>query len=249
MRVVLFVLLGSSIFSCSSTGAVHEIDRNNFFNTIPSRDELVFIGVAAASIFKQNAIQAALEDAARKVSFFHSISGEIASYQSGGSLVGNTFKNPRELWPAEDYKKYVADLQYNAEHDVLERNQAVFVRTRYKVQQAPSLVYTYAPQDQKPAWIHNPPAEVSGYSCGVGVSNKYLQYKDMVLSSYEDAVFSIIKSQAVQVRDLSTQTASLNSSSLLYSKGTLYGFYVVDMWTDPETQLVWTLAIAKKSSK
>jgi hypothetical protein len=244
-----------AIFSCAAN-TVQRVEpavpvpaglkRPAFFDTTPQNNELIVIGVAGVSFNTKNAIRAALQDAARRVAFFYAVGGEIVYHESSGPLVGNTSVGKKVLAPAGEYGMYSGDLQFTPETDVLVTNRAVFVRARYALPQSLHIDYVYPPGNVKPSWIDNPPEKISGYPAGVGFAGSRLKYKDTIIDSYEDAVFAILESELITMDVIESESGKdINTSSLSYTAGTVYGFYILDTWTDPETRAVWTLAIAK----
>jgi hypothetical protein len=217
-------------------------------------DALVFIGSARRHFRLDDSIKAALWDAARKVAFFHSVSGEIVTHESSGALVGSTFATHTEIKDPGDYTRYLDKLEYDREKDVLESD-AVFVRTRYRGSSKINIDYRVNRSVQnnvRPQWINNPPAKIGPYSAIVGFSAPRVYHNDTVVASYENAILGLIESFSKSVSLIESEartTGSNNAASLSISAGTLTGFFVVDTWTEPRSKAVWTLAIADGFTK
>jgi hypothetical protein len=207
---------------------------------------LFFIGSARRHLRLADSVNAALLDAARKVAFFHSVSGEIASHESNGSLVGDTFVYEFELKEPDDYAQYLDKLEYDSKTDVFESDNAVFVRAGYRSDTKINIDYRSVQNNEKPLWIDSSPSRIGSYLAAVGFSSPRLYHSDTIVTSYENAVISLMESASTRIRIIETTTDSANnSSSLTFTTGTLTGFYVLDTWTDPATKSVWTLAIAR----
>jgi hypothetical protein len=261
MRTIVIVLAFIvSVYSCSSSPSVPEApppEPFDFWDTRPIGDELFFLGAAGVRLNMQEAVDFALEDAARRVAFFQSIGGTISHHENIGSgFFDYSSENENTLQFDEEYKNYIDALSYDPDTDVFTENQAVFVRTRYRSANGIALEYTRNSQGGKPRWVDNPPGKISGFLAGVGFAGPRLYYKDTVVASYENAVFSIIKSVSNEVTSLQETTRfsgnSFSSATVINNEtsasGTLKGFYVLDTWTDPATRAVWTLAIAREGS-
>ena len=206
---------------------------------------LLFVGSARRHLRLNDSIDAALHDAARKVAFFHSVSGEIVTHESSGALVGNTFVVHSEINDTGDYVRYLDKLEYNRKTDVFESDNTVFVHARYHSTSIINIGYTPVQNNEKPWWIDNPPSKIGSYSAAVGFSAARLYHNDTVVVSYENAIISLIESSVIGIRIIESETGiSNNSSSISIASGTLTGFFVLDTWTDPITKSVWTLAIA-----
>jgi hypothetical protein len=221
------------------------MEQAYFFDTTPHGNELTFIGTAGLSRRRKDAVEAALRDATRKVAFFHGVGGEIVYHESGGPLVGGATIGKKVLRDAGDYSRYMADLHFDPLRDVLVTDRAVFVRTTYESPKDMTVSYTRPRSGVKPNWVTGS-AEIQGYSAAVGFATHRAQYKNTVIASYEDAVFALLESELFKMDAIESQIrGTMNMSSLSYSAGTVYGFYVLDTWTDPETLNIWTLAIAQ----
>jgi hypothetical protein len=230
-----------------------------FFNSIPAGNGLVFIGIAGKRSNPDEALQLALEDAARRVTLFHKVSGEYAIENNVGSGAFDYTHNAYASlsFDREGYKKHVEALQFNADTDMIEIENAVIVRTVYPSALHAPVQYrpVYGKVDQKPGWVENPSFEIAGYEVGIGFSDRYSSLVDTCTNAYHNAIFAIIRNinATARTNDLLYQnTSSLfgyktSSDNVTYSYGTLTGFYMLDMWIDPATKTVWTLAIAKKN--
>jgi hypothetical protein len=227
-------------------------DRN-FWNTVPIGNELVFIGSAHQYTDQEQSIREAVEDAAWKVALFYSLEATSKSRQRVGSSIWD-YSNEKEqhINFDVDYKKYVDDLSYNRKTDVLSVNNAVFVKTRYNKSSLSSpAVYIQTSGKTKPVWIDQAPY-IAGYVVEVGYASSLTWLSDTVKESFENAAFSVIKAIDMHVGS-SDQNYTGSGAFERYdstdqtfeSHISLNGFYVLDSWLDPETNSVYTLAIAK----
>jgi hypothetical protein len=224
---------------------------------MPAVDGLVFIGVAGRRSDPKETIQFALNDAARRVAVFQKVSGEYAVENNIGSglldYVNNTYTSL--YYDEEGSGRYVDALQFNADTDAIELGNSLIIRTTYPGALPIPIKYrpTYRGVDQRPSWVDNPPHGIEGYEVAVSHSARYSSLADTYTNSYRNAIFTIIRNVNTISRsnDVTYQnTGSLfgyrsSSDNVMYSYGTLTGFYVLDTWLDPKTKWVWTLAIAE----
>jgi hypothetical protein len=151
-----------------------------------------------------------------------------------------------------NYKQYIEKFEYDPNTDVFQNENAVFVRVRYRGSLPLSYQTPPAGPGGKPVWVDNPPEAISGYAVGVGYAGRRNAHRDTVIASYENAVLAIIRNQNTTA--WSTSEGLRGSGFLDYSaesqkatraSGVLTGFYVLEIWVDPATKAVWTLALAR----
>jgi hypothetical protein len=228
----------------------------NFWNAVPFGDELVFHGTAGVLSDREASIRLALEDAARKLAVFNAVEGRFYSYtRIGAGALDYRSRVESSLNYDMDYKNYVEALVFDPDRDVLQNGNAIFVRARYRSPVPVSIPFISlsAGGMERPAWIDSPPL-IDGYLVGMGHAGRRSSPGDTVNQSFENAVFSIIKnisSLMTGVMEEYQGAGALDFSSAtdsgLIAGGILKGFYVLDTWTDPRTQAVWTLAIAREA--
>jgi hypothetical protein len=226
---------------------------------MPAGGNLVFIGAAGRRSNPGDTIQSALEDAARQVSLFNRVSGEYSTEINIGS---GAFDYTNNIFTSLQYDEdgaaqYVDALQYDAD-DAIELENVFFIRTTYPSALPFPVNYRprYSGADKKPDWVDDPPNEIEGYEVGIGFSGRLSSMADAYANSRHNAVFSIIRRMNTVARSsdfLYQNTDSLfgyktSNDNIIFSYGTLTGFYVLDTWIDPKAKTVWTLAIALKSS-
>ncbi|MDR3124083.1 MAG: hypothetical protein LBU16_09950 [Treponema sp.] len=224
-----------------------------FWNSMPSGD-LVFIGGAGLRSNREESINLALEDIARKISIFHAVEGEFISYiKTGSSFFDYTSDTQSSLAFNEDYLGFTESLEYDPDADVMQINNTIFVRARYKGPEALRVQYALpSAAGGRPFWVDNPPTEISGYRVGIGYAGRRASHRDTVNASFEAALFSIIRTVSGHV-----STGSMNyqgsgtfdyrstNDATVRARGRLNSFYVLDTWIDPSNMSVWTLAIAR----
>ncbi|MCL2805796.1 MAG: hypothetical protein FWD26_07650 [Treponema sp.] len=212
---------------------------------------LVFLGVSPRLSNHDNAIQNALTDAARRFSFFDSVSGTVTRReQAGGNAMNFLADKNYALQYDKDLEKYKDRLEIIK---TFENNNAVFVVARAdtaNISVPRYMGHSYA--KQRPKWVDTPPV-ISGHIVYVGHSGFLSSHADAVIRSYENAVTGIIESITTQI--INTQNNYLNSYSAFgfeitsttatNASCTLRNFYIVESWTDPATNNVWTLAVSR----
>jgi hypothetical protein len=218
----------------------------------------VFFGVSGVRLNKNEAVSLALEDAARRIAFFNHVEGRLIQRElTGSGFFDYRSDSTAELYFAPDYRNLVAGLSFNPEKDVFIHNQALFVRVRYPgAVWGEEIGYTPDRINGRPGWIDNPPSVISGYVAGVGYAGPRLFFKDAVIASYENAVFSIIKNMSTILIANESQSwgsgvfdFSVAGSNQVVAEGALKGFYILDTWADPRSMEVWTLAVAKEAAQ
>ena len=236
----------------SATGDVR------FWSTRAEYGSLIFHGVSEIFSRREDSVQAALEDAARRVALFKKLEGNHHSVtRSGGGFFSNTSETNSSLLYDEDYKQYVEFLTFDPENDVREFNNTIFVRTRYQaslpipVSSHPTSSFHSA---SRPDWTNHPPV-ISGYIVGVGHSGRQSPARRTITNSYESAVFSMIINlfseidvRTVQYRGQGAFDVVNVTEQEIKAHGVLYNFYILDMWFDSESHAVWTLAIARNQN-
>jgi len=216
---------------------------------------LQFTGVSGKLSSREEAIRTALKDAARRLSFFYSVSGVFVSQeQSGDGAFDFNVTSEYLLQYDTDIENFLEELEYDPATGVFENNNAVFVIACIKsdIPMPPFRGHSFG--KVRPRWIDSPPAEIEGFISGTGFSSRLDSHSDTVIKSYENAVIGIIKNINIQIRG--KQQSHQNNSSLVDfyidssnetgAKGELKHFYVIESWTDPKNLSVWTLAVAKR---
>jgi hypothetical protein len=220
--------------------------------------ELVFTGVAGRFSNRNDSIQAALRDAARRLSFFYSVKGEtLVQEHIGAGVFDYSREVERSLSYDEDLEKHLEKFQFDPSRDVFESNNAVFVVARVSAGQPMPSPAGHSAGRERPAWVDSPPGTIGGFIVGVGFAGRRSFHKDTVIASYENAVFELIENINTTVNDqreiyqnsYSIFDFDMSSSSTVVSRAALKNFYIIESWTDPANLSVWTLAVAEKDNE
>jgi hypothetical protein len=222
-----------------------------------AEDGRFFWGVSSGLYLSKNrAITLALRDAARRVSFFHSVEVRLNSRETyNPQLRISRMVYQEDLIHDTDYEKYLRLLDFDAGKDVYEENGALFVRARYtgEIQEFTDYQRGALPSAGRPGsrsqppWIEKPPAEIGGFPCAVGFGGKRLSYKDTVIASYEDAVFALVKNRFyTEAASQAVVGGTMLESAAAGVSGTVKGFRVLETWRDGKSGAVWTLAAARE---
>jgi hypothetical protein len=250
-------LLICALFLCISPcyGEVRGAQISRFLRLSAESRELVFIGVSPKLSNREDAVQRALMDAARKLSFFYSVSACSLMYEeTRPGIFGSYFHFDYQLEYDEDFDKYLEALEYNPLNDIFEFNNAVFVITRTLADVSMPLFRGNSIGGIPPRWINEPPLEIGGFSVGVGYAGRFLSHRDTVVKSYENALIALIENIRVHLTGdtYNYDEGSGHSSITLIEErasGSLRNFYVIETWTDPLSLSVWTLAVADRGNQ
>jgi hypothetical protein len=252
---LVFSLMMAACVSAPEPEPQSETGTLDFWNSRPGRD-LVFIGGANLRSNREESIENALQDIARRISIFHGVEGEFISYnKTGSSFFDYRSTTQSSLNFNEDYLGFVESLDYDPVADVVQIDNSIFVRARFRGPEPMPLGYEAPPlAGGRPLWVDSPPAEISGRRVGVGYAARRSSHRDTVNLSFEAAIFSLIRTISSHVSSGSTNYQGPGSfdyrsanDSIVRTWGKLEGFYVLETWMDPSTMGVWTLAIARTS--
>ncbi|MCL2042514.1 MAG: hypothetical protein FWG89_00085 [Treponema sp.] len=258
-RALCFILVCAfgffAILACLSTAQTQDNDLPDLPQTYQhsgSRGGLVFVGVSVLFSDRQESINNALKDAARKFSFFNSVSGSYSvNEHTGRSIFDDSFISEYQLHYDNDLEKFIEQLEFDPENDIFENNNALFIVARAPSGPVMPLASGHSSGGSRPLWLDSPPVEIGGYSVGIGYSDRHNSHHDTFVKSYEMAVINIIgnKGSYISSETHSYQGASVfdfseSAASEMNVSGTIINFYVIESWTDPLNLSVWTLAIA-----
>ncbi|MDR0377418.1 MAG: hypothetical protein LBH70_06445 [Spirochaetaceae bacterium] len=238
----------------SPPGAGPPVPGSGFGDSGRFQDGLIFFGVSGGHyVSRSAAVSAALKDAARRLSFYHSVEAVIQFDETyNRQFQGTQTDSAGTLIYDEDYEKYIDALEFNPEADIFEEDGLLFVRAGYEDGDSISPDHIRSPADRtnrtkKPGWIENQPAAVDGRPAAVGFAGPRLSYKNAVTASYENAVFALVQNYfyAAAASQI-VHNETMDDSSFTRAAGIVTGFYVLETWTDPDTGGVWTLATARE---
>ena len=254
---VYIVLL--TLVSCSG-GAKHNVSPD-IYQTENSRshypgvspDTLVFTGVSARLSSRDESIELALKDAARRLSFFCSVWGSSVKREHiGGEVMDFHVESEYRLEYDESLDKFIDELMFDPATDTFENNNAVFIVARAISDVVMPAAAGHSWGNKRPDWVDKPPAEIGGFPAGVGFSGRLSSHSETVIRSYERAVIAIlgnieshiIDEKLVMQNSYSMFDFDIVSSSETKLSGSLKNFYVIESWTDISNLSVWTLAVA-----
>ncbi|MDR1903770.1 MAG: LPP20 family lipoprotein [Treponema sp.] len=247
--IVFFIFI---LFSCAAFN-LYPQEQDMHLVSGSSKGALVVIGVSGRQRRRHEEIESALEDAARKVALYHGLKGKVVTVHKAGADFFDFYLNiDVRIDPAggSGYDIYKNELKYDGENDVIRTNSAVFVRFTYPVSRLNPARYDSGLTGGKPAWLHNPP-EISGYITGVGFAKNQRWIKETIEKSCESAITALLArtSATIKMRDAdlaANGASSANTEITEIIEGELTDFQILEIWIEPKTSSVWTLAVAKK---
>ena len=238
--------------SSAASGSFSAIE-GNFWTTLPKPDSLVLIGASAPQSRPEYEINAAREDAARKASMFHGLLASNESVQSIGTGLFNYYADAETTIIYDDYlDPYIDKLKFDPALDMAKIGAYTFIRFSYPAVFPETINLRFGKNPNgSPGWTTRPPAEISGYLAGVGYARRQQRINQTCARSFESAIAGLVSqvSASVSVADSSVVTGNtVRNTSIVYheSRGRLENFLILEIWIDPVTEAVWTLAIAKK---
>jgi len=219
-----------------------------FLITAPRPTALTIIGVSGPLQKREDEIAAAREDAARKAALYHGIMVDYETTQiTSSGVFGNKTESSLNLEYDEELEQYKEKLQFDPDRDIATNNRTVLIRFTYPAAFPGGIGYGFARNaDGSPVWTTNRPRQINGFIAGVGYAARHLRRQDTFVKSYEAAIVEIVTQLSTRVSTRNTSSGWNNTSTIItQSSGTLNNFLVLEIWIDPKTQAVWTLAIAR----
>ncbi|MCL2809370.1 MAG: hypothetical protein FWD24_04805 [Treponema sp.] len=222
--------------------------RSGYFIIRPSNNRLTVIGVSNIMTRREDEIISAREDAARKVAMYFGIHGIIESINSTGmNFFDYSHESDIELNYDNNFEKYIEQLTFDPQIDVLRTNEAVFVRFQHNTT-VTSLNYRATSTNGRPNWTRNQNMpEIAGFITSVGFSRNQRRLKDTIFRSAEDAITRMIQDMSTTVNTREVSVAEHGSSSVIHarSEGKINNFQIIEIWIDPVSRSVYSLAIAR----
>jgi hypothetical protein len=236
---------------CAAVSVYPQEEDAAYFVSKPVNGALVVIGVSNRQRRQHEEIESALEDAARKVALYHGLTGQVVTTLKTGAGFFDFYLNiSARINPASgsDYSIYKNELKYDAENDVTRTNSAVFVRCTYPAPRLNELRYESGIVNGKPRWLHTRLREISGYITGIGFAQNQRRLKETIEKSCESAIAALMarSSATIEARNADSSAGSVTSEIREIIEGELIDFQVLEIWIEPKTNSVWTLAAAKK---
>jgi hypothetical protein len=219
---------------------------------LPLEGRLVILGVSNRRLTREGELESARDDAARKLLFYHGLAGKTRTVVSGGTgpegMRGST-ETTLEPLDAAAFQALRESLRFDPETDVMRNGGAVFVRFSCPAAGAEILQYESAPLvNGRPPWIRRPPV-IEGHITALGFAGRQRQARETVNKSCENAAAALLAMQSALLKTLDQDSPGREAVSHIVetAEGTLSGFMVLEMWIDPATRAVWTLAAARKT--
>jgi len=228
--------------------SLQEQYKNGYFILRSSDSKLTVIGISNSMLRRQDEIAAAKEDAARKIAMYFGIQGSIEVINStSGNFFDYVHDSSAELIYLTNYEQYIDKLIFDPQIDVLTTNEGVFIRFQYEVTVS-DINYSARIQSGRPVWTRNQGRpEIEGYVTSVGFSRNRQKLKDTVLRATEDAVERMIADLSTTVKTREVSATGQGSSSVVQtrSEGKISEFRIIEIWIEPDSRSVYTLAIGK----
>jgi len=234
---------------CACAGVKSNSSAAETIVTLPEPGNLIILGVAGRQSSREMELDIAKEDAARKASMYHKVSGTFVEWQNLGSGFWDyDVGSASWLEYDEDLELYKNRLSFDPDKDLTRDSDGVtYIRFSYPAIFPGNINYSFEKnQDGSPEWTSRPPDRINDFISGVGHSGRQGRFADTVRKSYEAAVIAIVSkvSTSMEISDTSFQ-GQIELYTRRQSSGTLSNFLVIEIWIEPETQAVWTLAIAR----
>jgi len=245
ITLILLSCTGSPGARSNSSTSIH----SSHIITLPEPGNLIILGVAGRQSTRERELNIAKEDAARKASMYHWVYGNlIERHYIGPGFFDYDMDSVNWLEYDEQLELYMDRLQFDPNKDLTrDHNGVTYIRFSYPANYPGNISYWIGKnQDGSPEWTTRPPDSINGFIAGVGRSGRQERFANTVRRSYEAAVISIVSkvSTSMETTDISLQSQAESQISR-QSSAMLNNFLILEIWTDPETGAVWTLAIAQ----
>jgi len=241
---VLLAFMGcatSNTAQTSGSNANHIISR-------PERNSLIFMGVSGPQLKPEMEVEAAREDAAKRVSMYHGLAASFTAVLSSGSNALD-FYSGSNLQIAYDpqVERYSESLTFDPKRDVIRSDGVTYIRFSYPGSYPVEIRYPNGKNaDGSPEWIRYPPLNIGGFMAQVGFARRQQRPRDTIIKSSEDAIAGLISQASSSMNTGVSIFNDVNSSvTTQQSSGSLMYFMILETWVDPENLSAWTLTIAK----
>jgi hypothetical protein len=223
-----------------------------YWVTRPFDNVMTVIGISNPMLRRNDEIIAAKEDAARKVAMYHGIEGNIeATLSTGTNFFNHIYDYKVELEYDPNHAKYIDQLMYDPQYDVLVTDQAIFVRFQYAAEVKLIDYITEKNANGRPNWTFNRNMpQLDGFVTATGYARNQLRLKDTVFKATESAAARMIEDMSIQIQNKMTILDQF-TTDIVYavSMGMLSHFHVIEFWIDTDSGYVYTLAIARPMSR
>lgn len=253
--------LGSNSESVQSQNSLselpaQELPKNRHFICGAQDGQLIVFGISVRLSKPNDEIEAAKQDAARKVSMYHGIQGSVASvHRTAANILEYTSDSVINLNYDTDFERYLDRLTFDPEKDVTRTSGtsgspgAVIVRMKYSAPDLVNFKYKSVITGGSPSWVNNRDLpEIPGYITAIGLSGRKNHLKDTISSSMQAAAARLIENASTQMSISDKTGSSIVSSTAMQSRseGKLYNFHALEFWV-ADNGAVYTLAVARVS--
>ena len=220
--------------------------------SLPADGLLTIIGISNRRLRRDEEIESAKDDAARKALLYQGLKGKMRIVDiSKPGPNGAYFNTETSLEPlsAGDLPAIREALRFDPDQDVFRTGSAVFVRFTCPAPGAERPDYRPAVVvSGQPEWTRRSP-RIAGYNTAVGFAGKRRYIRETVSKSYENAAAELIAARSIHMETIDLDDTRRGAASYITgtAEGELQGFVVLEMWIDPKTGAVWTLAAARKT--
>ena len=255
-KTIVICTILCAFLSCASTNKINSTKPDSKADayhliSFPEGNSLIFFGVASRQIKPELEIEAAREDAAKRVSMYHGLKASVVSVQSIGT-------NALDYYSDSDFQMeyntqldvYKSGLTFDPERDVIRGDTVVFVRFSYPGVFPVSINYTSAREsDGSPGWVRRPPLEINGFMVQTGFARRQQRLRDTIAKACEDAIVQLINRFSSTINSTDTSANERSASFVTHqSSGKLSNFMVMETWIDPENLSAWIFTVAKTAN-
>ncbi|MCL2558259.1 MAG: hypothetical protein FWE09_07245 [Treponema sp.] len=264
MRIFVLFVCAAFLSACASASPPAGVfgsaamraqwEFGNFFANPPDGSIRV-LGVASrhhsrrGNEVSQAEIDAAKDDAARKVAMFYGLSGTVEFVQRTGSSVFGFIAdlNVDIARAVEDHERFIDGLAFDPERDILVHDRGTIVMFGFRANARQASFIASVGANGRPSWVDRTPA-IDGHLVQVGFSQNQIWLRDTVMRSAEAAAARMINGLSTVVENSVVDVEG--QGSLTYStsvgSGALIDFRVIELWIDPADMSVYSLAVARE---
>ena len=253
VKSLTLVFAALALCACASSGAANSGAKpqqaldSSFLVTLPGPGTLTIIGVSGRQSKRETEIELAREDAARKAAMYNGVRVSFETVQNIGANFFDYYTGSEiNLEYDRELEKYKDKLVFNEDRDLMAVDRGIMIRFNFAALFPKSISYNFTRNlGGRPDWISNPPGDINGLIAGIGYSGRLSRFRDTFERSCDAAAADIVSRLSTVVTTKDTSVGYQNTS-LIYqlSEGHLEHFLVLEIWIDPATQAVWTLAVA-----